>query len=239
MDQMEKNQEVVVEEQSVLENIIGVFIHPVQTMKSLTSYPEVMLPILFIVFFSNFSALLNYDLTLENYTEIYTKAYSPLGIDVSEMMPVIFIGTQVAVTVGVLIQWLLFSFIISLAIKIMKGKGGYKKILSITGYAFLVKGLSIIILSIIYRVTGVLDYETVFSLGHFFQNSSVSPVVIGILQTVSLFRIWEYVVVAIGVSALTGFSKLKSAIAILIPYLIFVANTAFSVTGALSAGSNL
>lgn len=72
-----------VEELSVLECIIGVFIHPVRTMKSLANFPESILPILFIVAFSVLPGILTYNISMDVLREATVKAYQARNLPIS------------------------------------------------------------------------------------------------------------------------------------------------------------
>lgn len=211
-----------VEELSILECIIGVFLHPVKTMRSLSAFPEFTLPILFMVIFSNAIGVINYNLMMNTLKEAYQKTGQLSQEQIQKMLNFGYISAQVSTTIMTVVGWLLFALALHILVKIFKGKSGFKKVLSIVGYAFLIKAVYYLIAAILIRVKGTMDSANLLTLAAFLKGDS-NIYVKTLLQSIGIFGIWEMIVTGIGIYVMSGLSKAKTVIIILIPYVVMIA----------------
>lgn len=112
---------------------------------------------------------------------------------------------MVSVVFNSFISWLFGSFITFAFIKIFKGQGSFKQILSITGYAYTAIILGSILSVIMYYITGEL-FDA--SLAVFFKGLR-ETFVYGFLRGIDVFTVWQYCLIAIGVTVMSGLNKMK------------------------------
>lgn len=126
---------------------------------------------------------------------------------------------QVMVIIASIAAWLILALAILLLVKIFKGNSTYKKALSIVGYAFLIKAVAIVIGTVIILITKDI-YSADLSLYRVLKSVVSNPYLKTILQNITIFRIWEYAVIGIGVYLMSGLSKAKTAVIVTIPFIV-------------------
>lgn len=204
-------------EMNFFQRITGVVFSPTETFKSIVKKPEIIFPILAVGLTGLIFILITYDAYMETikrmqemvYTENLAKMGMEFGSDEKEKFEKIFQSTKdwimVSVVFNSFISWLFGSFITFAFIKIFKGQGSFKQILSITGYAYTAIILGSILSVIMYYITGEL-FDA--SLAVFFKGLK-ETFVYGFLRGIDVFTVWQYCLIAIGVTVMSGLNKMK------------------------------
>lgn len=123
--------------------------------------------------------------------------------------------TLVTVPVFLIIVYLVLAGIVHLAINIMSTRSSYKKTLSLVSFCGIITIIEQIISTAVLRVRGV---ESVESAADMKFSLSLAPLVGGgegffnaVLQSLSVFQIWYYVVLVLGIAAIFKLTR-KAAI---------------------------
>lgn len=108
------------------------------------------------------------------------------------------------------IMWFVLSVIIFAIMKILKGAGKFKQFLSIVGYSTVILILLNILTTLVSYYTNSLMLDTSLAL----VTNMVMPDIkgsylYGVFRGITIFTIWQYSVIAIGLHQLTKLSKPK------------------------------
>lgn len=207
--------------------IIGVILWPVELMKNLMEKPRTFFSIFMISLSIPFYWLIrlplfaefcqsiaqnNIDINAENYLEELARATL-----------LTFTGLLVLTPIYLLFSWLLGSLVLFFMIKIFKGQATYKKILSITGYSYVIILFSIIIQLIISFITRQLYMDaSLANIIKIFYPTLQATNVYNILRGIDIFSVWRYFVIGIGVLYMSKLSKIKVATIITVIYALDV-----------------
>jgi hypothetical protein len=214
----------MVEEIDGFEAFLGIFVHPVQTMKRLIYSPKMLMAIITLVICSVISIALNFSTLLAASIDMLTVTYESMGItlstsDIAATAKFSLYGSFALVPLLNIVGWLIFSAIILILIKIFGAKrAAYKQVQTIMANALYIKSISLLLSGIIGIVTGLGKFT--FSLGFLYLNlvEEINMNLYLLLSAVDIFMIWEYFVIGCGVYVLGGFSKKKTFLLMCIAY---------------------
>ena len=142
----------------------------------------------------------------------------------------------IAVPITLIIVYLIIAGIVHLVINIMSSRSSFKKTLSLLLYCGLITLVEQIIASIIVRGRGVEGIESAADLTMSFSLAPLFPSVTGplaaLMQSVGVFQIWYYVVLAVGIAAVFKISRKQAIIPVipvwLISFVMLLLGTKFS-----------
>lgn len=202
------------------QRVLGVIVSPEQTMKNLAAKPRILFPILIMVFGVLLLYILRFSLfqdtirtAIENSlnqgkTPQMTKEQVDLAIKIGSITGLI------GVIIAPLFAWLAGTAVLFAVIKMFKGQGSFKQYMSITGYAYVITLMFLILTGIASYFTGNLELD--LSLGVISSlliqdpsSSYLSGFMAGLLKSIAIFSIWKYVVIAIGVTIVSAIPKKK------------------------------
>lgn len=200
------------------QRIAGVILSPTETFKLLVEKPGMIFPILAVGLTSLIVLLLTYDAYMEMVKYIqemaYTESLAKMGMEFNSeekaKLEVIFQNTKnwipATAVLNPLISWLLGSFILFALVKIFRGQGSFRQVLSITGYAYTVMILGSVLSVIMYYITGNL-FDA--SLAVFFKGMK-ETLVYGFLKGIDVFTVWQYCLITIGITVMSGLKRMKA-----------------------------
>jgi len=110
---------------------------------------------------------------------------------------------------GAVAMWFLGALVFWVIIKIFKGQGRYKQILSITGYAAVISALGTIVTIITTQLTGTFSEVSFTSLASLLPNMK-GNFIYGVAKLIEVFSIWQYAVIAIGIATVSKLDKKKA-----------------------------
>lgn len=134
-----------------------------------------------------------------------------------------FVGLIVA-PLGVLVIYLILGFIVNISVNLLSGRSDYKKSLSLVSFVGLIPVVEQIISTVIIRMRGMeqisssADARISISLAPLF--SDLGSAAEALLESLSVFSIWYYIVLAIGISAIFRIDLKKSFIPVVILWII-------------------
>ncbi|HEX2944593.1 MAG TPA: YIP1 family protein [Clostridia bacterium] len=241
------NQEVTAEHPGVLKRLLWVFTSPGKLMASLAEKPKV----LFTLILCAIPLDLLYFLQMPLYKDLLRNAaiaqsqssyMQSLGVEMTPEMIEATLPTSVMTgliggPIGTIIMMLLTTLICFAIFRIMGGEGKFKAYLSVVSHASVISALYTLLLIPISYATGSLNMtSSLTSLATLVSMDAVGPVIYGILSSLDIFKIWYYVVAAIGMAAV---SKLKKKNVYIVVAVLFVISMIITITGMQAAGQFL
>jgi hypothetical protein len=206
---------VEVESMNVFQRIIGIIVSPGKTMQNLIVRPRILFPILMIAISSLLLILINmtqYKEYMRASTEVVMEnmgmTLTPEQLDMQ--MNFSAITSLITTPIIYLVIWLIGTAILFGIVKAFKGEGKFKQFMSITGFAWVITVLSYIVMTAVSYATGSFNLELpVTSVASILPADLKGNFVYGLARGIELFSIWQYVVIAIGVTQLSKLSKTK------------------------------
>lgn len=200
--------------------MLYVFTKPGAAMADIGANPRVLVPIMCMIVVPILSVVVN----MSYYHDAIVTQSLALGLSpelVYSMAQTQMYALLVSMPLQALIMWLVFSLAAYGLGQIFEGDGEitYKTVLSITGYAFFVKAFYYIAQTI--NIAVYPDRLLTFSV-HDLVSLAVQPANLYltlILQNLSVFKIWEYALVGVGIYKCKQTSKTK---AVLVPVILFI-----------------
>lgn len=237
------NQEIPAEQPGLLKRLLWVFTSPGKLMASLAERPKVLLTLIL----AAIPIDLLYFLRMPLYKDFLRNTLiqqsqgsymQSLGVEMTPEMIEAQLPMQVTLglittPVGIIIMMLLTALICFAIFRIMGGEGKYKAYLSVVSHASVITVLYTLLLIPISYITGSLNLTPpVTSLATLVAKDAVGPVIFGILSSLDLFSIWYYVVIAIGMAAVSKLKKKNVYIVVAILFVISMIITVYSTQAA-------
>ncbi|NJD04617.1 MAG: YIP1 family protein [Ruminiclostridium sp.] len=211
------NEEAAVNKMGFLERVTAVITSPGKVMENLNEKPRILFPLFLIAF----AQLALYMIRLPLYQDFLRKsalagaelAKSLTGIEltpemVEQSMSQSVIQSIITTPLGSLFGWLFITVIFFAVFKIAGGKGRFKQYLSVTGYAYVITALYLLITLVVSYFSGSLHMGMpLTSIAALFGEEMKGSFVFGMLKGLDVFSIWYYGVMAIGLTVVSGFKK--------------------------------
>lgn len=201
---------------NLFQRIFGIIFSPGKVMQDLEQKPRILFALILtiitpiVMIFSIFPV---YQAYLLNNRAAVEATYEKMNIQMStEQIDKILMNSAYATpfTLAVIsaAMWFLGALVLWGAVKILKGKGTYKQILSVTGYATVVSALGALVTIITTLLTGTYSEISYTSLASLIPDMKGS-FIYGAAKTIEVFSIWMYMVIAIGTAAVSKLEKKK------------------------------
>lgn len=227
--QVNTNQEGSIEDSinmNFFQRLLGVIISPADTMKCLAEKPRVLFGILLTLITSLVYIIAVFPMYKEFTRNTLEVTYAKKGLSVTAEQMNSFVNiTSITGAVGIVVVGVATLFLGTLilwgVVKIFKGEGRYKQYLSVSAYTAVFTALGTIVSLILTYVTGTFNATGFTNLASILPDMSGS-FFYGMAKGLDLFTIWEYIVIAVGVSAVSKLSKKKSAIIVGCIFLAFL-----------------
>lgn len=215
--------------QSGFQRIIGVLSAPDETFRSIAERPDWVTPLLLTIIISIVSLVLiaphiDYESTAREAIEAQhvpagqAEQAVRMGVAISKVI------TYLSPALIVLV-FLLQAVIFLVAFRLMGGEGTFRQAWAIALYASMPNLVRSVIGSIVLLVRGsytLLDLQNPIAsnLG-FLADMKTQPVLYALLSSIDAFSIWTLVLLIIGFSYMSKFSKQKSAVIVLVLWVAF------------------
>jgi len=196
---------------NLIQRIIGVIFSPGKVMVSLEQKPRILFALLLTIItpvvmifsiFPMYKEFLRSTLEAAPTTTNLTAEQIDMAVNISQY------STPFILAITAAAMWLLGALVLWVIIKIFKGEGRYKQILSITGYSAVIAALSAIATIITTQFTGTFSEVSFTSVASLLPNMKGS-FIYGAAKTLDVFSIWQYVVIAIGTATVSKLDKKK------------------------------
>lgn len=220
--------------------VAGVFLWPGKVMENLAERPRIAFPFIFLPVVQLVAVLAMipmYKEFVRTGTEelVFQQNLEMTAEQLNNAVNLATITGPVAGAIGVVITWVLGALILWGIIKIFKGQGSFKQVLSITGYAGVITILSTVVHIIKTNITGVYDLMSYTSIAVLMPKME-GNFIYGMAKFLDVFSIWQYVVIAIGVAAVSKMPKKKAYLivaAIFVIQVLYAGITEFRISGIL------
>ncbi len=244
---MEENTQVAVNgninfqqssQMNFLKRVAGMFFWPGKAMDNLAERPRIVFPFIFLPVIQLIAMLLMIPMYKEFARNATVEYASKQNLEMTseqldKAVNMAMISGPVSGAVGVVITWVLGALILWGIIKLFKGQGSFKQILSITGYAGVITVLSTVVHVIKTNITGVYDLFSYTSMAVLMPKMD-GNFIYGMAKFLDVFSLWHYVVIAIGVAAVSKMPKKKAyfiVAAIFVMQVLYAGITEFRLAG--------
>lgn len=223
---------------SFVKRVVGMFFWPGKAMDNLAERPRIAFPFIFLPMVQLVAMLAMIPMYKEFARNATVEFASKQNLEMTseqldKSVNMAMISGPVSGAVGVVITWVLGALILWGIIKLFKGQGSFKQVLSITGYAGVITVLSTVVHVIKTNITGVYDILSYTSMAVLMPKMD-GNFIYGIAKILDVFSIWQYVVIAIGVAAVSKMPKKKAYLivaAIFIIQVLWAGITEFRLSG--------
>ncbi|MHB8061846.1 MAG: Yip1 family protein [Ruminiclostridium sp.] len=201
---------------NLIQRIISVILAPGKVMQSLEQKPRILFALLLTILtpvVMIFSVLPMYKESLMSTRDAIEATYERMNIQMTaEQIDNILNKTATSapflLAFYAVALWFLGALVLWGIIKVFKGEGRYKQILSITGYSAVISALAVIVKIIFTQFTGIYSDISVTSLASLLPNMK-GNFLYGAAKAIDVFSIWQYVVIAIGTATVSKLDKKK------------------------------
>ena len=230
------NGEVSCKQPGLLKRILWVLISPGKLMECLAQKPRVLFGLILAAVSMDIFYYVRLPL-FKDYTRntlVATNAYmeSLLGQSataemVEESLPSTIVQSFILTPVMMVVGLLFITLVYFAILKIMGGKGKFKAYLSVLSYSYVITAIYILITMLASFITGSLHIGTpLTSLAMLAPNEMKGTFLYGILTGLELFSIWNCVVIAIGLTAVSRLKKVYVYSAVGVVFIIGLLITA-------------
>ena len=214
-----------------IQRVFGIIISPEKVMKDLEQKPRILFALLLTLFtpvvliFSVFPMYMEYSRTVMEAT------YAKMNMEVTAEMMEAAVATAkytgpIGGALGAAGMWFLGALLLWLVIKIFKGQGTYKQILSIIGYSSVIGALAAISSIVTTLITGTYSELSFTSIAVLLPDMK-GNFIYGAAKAIDVFSIWQYAVLAIGTAVVSKLSKKKAYIIVSCIFAAIVIYTGF------------
>lgn len=205
--------EVDYSKMNFIKRVLGVICFPGKAMQSLEQKPRVIFGILITALAPLVLILATLPMYMEFTRGLLQATYAKMNLEVTaqqleQALSFSQYSALIGGPIGAVVMLLVEALVIWAIIKIFKGQGKYKQILSIVGYTAVISVLSTIVSIITTRVTGVFSNVSFTSIASLIPEMKGS-FVYGMAKMIEVFSIWQYAVIAIGITTVSKLSKKK------------------------------
>jgi hypothetical protein len=223
-------------QKSFFERVTGVFFSPDETFTDIARKPDILWPLLVLTLITIVTTVLivpyfDMDAMISQQAEMIQKQNPNVSdADLERMGNITKAMGKVAgylAPVFMIIGYVLIALVLWGAFRLMGGQGDFKQSLSTVLYAYFPRMiLGGIIGTVIIMMRGSIDPQeaqaVMMTNPAFLVDYKAQPVLFALLTSLDLFIIWTIFLLATGFSKVSKFSKSKSAVIIVVLYLVTV-----------------
>lgn len=204
---------------------VKIFTSPVQVMKDIKDNPKVLTPLIFLSILAIFIFLLSAPITQIALSKMNSLMLEKYGISMPQTSTNSAVGVIFA-PVGLILGLLVGSFFLWLFSKIFGGAAKFKQIFSVNSHAMIITYIFTLI-SVPICVMLNTDVNP-FSLAILMPNGAIDSFVYDIMYSITVFGVWQALVVAVGLYVVNDFSKTKGYLISISVYVLSIVITASS-----------
>lgn len=220
-----------------LKRVIGIIGYPSKVMKSLAQKPRVLFGIILSAITPAILILATFPMYREYTSNLLKATYAKMNIEMTpeqleQTLNISQYSAVISAPITAIIMLLIEALILWAIIKLFKGDGKFKHVLSVLGYTAIITTLATIVNIITTRLTGTFTDVSYTSLASLIPSMKGS-FIYGVAKVIEVFSIWQYIVIGIGLSAI---SKLSNKKVIIIVACIFAILAVYSGVSELNMG---
>jgi hypothetical protein len=202
-----------------MSNLINIIIEPVKTFQHIKEKDDWWIPFVLIVVVTWIFLWI----TGPALARITAQQMAERGID-REIPKFVEYIKYLGAPIGTLATWLLMSVIIWFLSNSFGADWNYIKALDLYAYSSVAQALRTVLTTLILFIRGIPNIMTLKDLnvatGFNLLFSPENPKLYALVSGIEVFTIWQYILIAYGISEITGISKKKAAWVSVITYLI-------------------
>ncbi|NOY23397.1 MAG: YIP1 family protein [Acidobacteria bacterium] len=218
-----------------INRLFKVLFSPTEVFEDAKKAPKLLLPIIFLTLVvtgaqSYYAYQMNAPVVLEKQLEMskWTRQLSDEQKDkiIEQQSKTVKYTAPIGALIATPIMLLLIALYFFVVAKIMGSDAGYGQNLAVIVYAS-APAIVAMLVAMAIMLTGNTS-TTLFkdlapsNLGYFFPMEAVGKKLNILFRSIDFFSIWEYILMIIGFSIVTGTKKWKSAAVILVPLILFI-----------------
>lgn len=212
---------------NVFQRVISAVFSPGRLMYELEQKPRVLLGIILTAIAPAIMMLGTFPMFKEYLRTTLEATYANMGMQISpEMFENILNGSVISTPVigGVMAGLILLveALVVWLVLKIFKGQGRFKQVLSVMGYSSVITVLGAIVSVIAIQLTGTYSDVTYTSLAAFMPDMKGS-FIFGAARSLDVFNIWYFVCASIGVATVSKVDNKKAYLVMVILLIVIAA----------------
>ena len=200
-------------------NLINIIVDPVKAFKHIKEKDDWWIPFVGLIIVT----LLFLWVSSPALTRIMTQKMAEMGVD-KEIPEAVQYIKYVAAPIATLIGFLFVSLILWFLANVFGGDWDYIKALDLYAYSSVVQiirsllNIAILLVKGIPNITTARDLEVATGLNLIL--SPENPRLYALFSGIEVFSIWQFALIAYGVSEITGISKKKAAVISIILYIV-------------------
>lgn len=231
------------------ERIAGVLFAPAETFRDIARKPDFLVPVLVMVIIGFVATALlvprmDFEAMTREQMEQSGRQMSEADIERASRMGAA-VGKVIAwisPVLGVVI-WLIIAAVLLLGHRVMGGDGNFAQAFSTTVYAWIPNAISGIITTVVAMAKGEVNPATMNTLVKsnlgFLADMQDNPILFALLSSLDVFTIWTLILLVIGFSTISRFSRAKSAAIVISLWLVtVVVKLGFAALGAAARAKN-
>jgi len=214
-------------ELNAIQKILGVFFSPTKTFKSIARKPGWIVPVVIIVLVTIIISIVANPILLPLRKDRMLERMEQRGAtreqmaDMSDSIDSSAKFGFILGTIKLIIKLLLLTSVVWFVGKVILGKGAtFKKVLSVYSYSYLPWVFGVVLVVILMVIQKSPDIH--FSLATFLPGDQSDKFIYNLLQSVGVFSIWHFVVLAIGFSVIHQISFKKNMGSIVVLLLCYI-----------------
>jgi hypothetical protein len=202
-------------------NLINIIVEPVKAFKHIKEKDDWWIPFILLVVVTWIFLMLSGPAL----ARITAQQMAEMGVD-REIPKFVEYIKYLGAPIGTLTMWLLMSVIIWFLANSFGADWDFTKALDLYAYSSVVQVLRSVLTTVILLIRGVPNIMTFKDLnvatGLNLLFSPENPRLYALLSGIEVFSIWQFILIAYGISEITGISKKKAAWVSVIVYLIML-----------------
>lgn len=211
---------------NLIQRVIKIFVAPSEGFEDIERKPKILVPLLVLMGISAAVFALQYNVVYDSTLKSLVDMYAAQGITVSyEDIETIAKASSMAGFAGaslVLAVFILGKGLVTHAIcGLTGGEGTLKTTVSVIVYSYFIVILGSILSGILIALTG--DMTISFSPAMFLSSDSIASPLYTAMSYLNIFTLWYLAVSIIGIKRVQKLSTMRSAIAVVLPYLLMMA----------------
>ena len=226
-----------VESRGIVDNIKGVVIAPSAAMKYIAEHPYIEDSALIVGLLAILGAINGY---ITQSKIIYDYSGFPSGAP-SETISIVM--SVISPLVGVFVGWLLVAAVVHIVAMALGGEGEFKQTASIVGYSYVpvvvATAVVVIMMSMVEPLYVTISESNPFAVMDMMKDIYTNPIYIAVMLLGIVSRIWAVALQFMGMKEAHKISGGASAIAVGIPFVIYLLVTIMPVVGRVWRGNGI
>ena len=205
-----------------IERIKNLFLNPKKLMDYVEKEATITFPMLIIIIMN----FLIVGLKFNDFKELVREQLQGNGVEVTDkIINVTALFTPIITVLSLVISILILSIVFFAFSKVLKGKISFKQCISVVTYSSVVNVIGVILLFVISLITGSFKFSTninIFDILNVDMSTSFIYTIFNYITISNILSLWQHVLIAIGITKISGINKKYVYIFTALVYLVSV-----------------